>query len=172
MVDTQAQETMIKNSSSHCLQIHDGAGDLIGQQWSHNSIPRKSEKNMRHSFIFRPSISNSYISYHKNRLQISSTGLTPPKARHPRQFPTLLHLSGRHFLNKYPKREVRAVKTNHQDCGCATPLSTSKLELYFKKHHWSITANTIRFNAYKHNFSSIKSCSCFRDSTQKFCVPK
>lgn len=41
----------------------------------------------------------------QNRPQISSTGLTPPKARHPQQFPTLLHPYGRHFLNKYPKEK-------------------------------------------------------------------
>jgi hypothetical protein len=53
-----------KKSSCYCLQIHYGAVDLVVSN-DHTTSYSESQKKMRHSFIFRASFSNSYISYHK-----------------------------------------------------------------------------------------------------------
>jgi len=62
MVGTQA-ETMIKTQAAIVYKFMMGKILLVSND---NTTPHpESQKKMRHSFIFRIGVSNSYISYHK-----------------------------------------------------------------------------------------------------------
>ena len=177
MVDTQAEEITIKIQAGIVYKFMIRQ-DILLVSNDHATPYPESQKKIWDILLSLELASQTLIPHTTKQVADFLYRINPTKGK---TSTTISHSASpfwKTFSEQIPKTEVRAVKTNHQrkihcqKCECATPLSTSKLELYFMKCHWSIIANTIRFTAYKHYFSLIKSCRYFRDSMQKLCVLK